>query len=116
MYFITVIDLPWDRFDKEWDPASGDGLLGSEICWGYFSEFDKAKKVVLENSTDIYEFGSYNLAVIEEVGEGVPAMPENEWWFSAKPIRGVGGEIKSYEVTEIQKPKRFEIWRGWALS
>lgn len=122
MYFITTIKLPWDKFDAVWpDPKTGGRLFDREdlhefkTCWGYYSDFEKAKKIVLENLTDIYENGTYNLAVIENLDEGSLFATE-ELWFSAKPLKSEEGYIDAYEVNEIEKPKRFTNFCGWALA
>ena len=124
MYFITTIKLPWDKFNALWpnpNPKTGGRLFDREdlhefkACWGYYSDFEKAKKIVLENLTDIYENGSYNLAVIENLDEGSLFATE-ELWFSAKPLKNEEGYIDAYDVKEIDKPERFANFCGWALA
>jgi len=116
MFFINVIHLKWHKFDMEWNPPDHDDLSGDSTCWGYVSDFELAKKIVLENKSDIFENGSYNLAVIEEIGEGIPSTVDNETWFSAKPILGGRNHIIAYDVEEIDKPKRFTNIIGWSLD
>jgi len=52
-------------------------------CWGWYEKFEGAEKAVLENHTDIFEVGYYDLAVIEEYPEGVMSLPEKLWWYKA---------------------------------
>ena len=111
MYFVTVIKLPWDKFDVEWNVRSNEGLEnlhGHRACSGYFPDLEQATKCVLQNWTDIYENGYYNLAVIEMIGWGIPAMADEEWWYQAKPILDISKCIKDYAVSKIDKPLRFQ--------
>jgi hypothetical protein len=47
--------------------------------WGWYLKFKDAEKAVLENHTDIFEMGYYNLAVISAFPEGVLAVEEMTW-------------------------------------
>jgi hypothetical protein len=51
--------------------------------WGWYEKFADAERAVLENHTDIFERGFFDLAVIEEMPEGVMAVAENSWWYRA---------------------------------
>lgn len=51
--------------------------------WGWYSSFDAAEKAVLENHTDIFEAAYYEMAVIEEIPEGVCAVAKGVWWYRA---------------------------------
>lgn len=51
-------------------------------CWGYYLDAETAKKCVLENWTDIFEDGYYNVAVIEAIPEGVvPIGTQEIGWY-----------------------------------
>lgn len=81
MFFITVFSI------KAWDVK--DDAHFDKRCWGFFSEEATARKAVMENWTDMYEDASYNLAVIEEINEGLPAHSVKETWFLVDPIWNV---------------------------
>lgn len=117
MYFVTVIHLPWDKFNVEWDVRLvKDDLHGHRACSGYFPDLEQATKCILQNWMDIYENGSYNLAVIERIAWGIPAMVDEEWWFQAKPILDINKHIKEYVVAAIDKPLRFQQYAMWAFG
>jgi hypothetical protein len=80
--------------------------------WGWYERFEDAEKAVIENHTDIFECGYYDLAVIEEMPEGVCAIEENTWWYRAiYPPEG------RYPVVErINAPARFEQDRCLTMS
>jgi len=50
--------------------------------WGWFSKFEDAEDVVLNNITDIFEY-SYNYACIEEVVEGMGLENIVKQWYHA---------------------------------
>lgn len=68
--------------------------------WGWFSDFATAEKAVINNSTDIFEDNSYNIAVIEEVGEGIIDICLTRWWYGADY-----GEDYHPTVSKIDEPE-----------
>lgn len=62
------------------DPNTGNTR---QRTWGWYTNFADAEQAVLENHTDIFEANYYNLAVIEEMPEGVMACAKNVWWYQA---------------------------------
>ena len=80
--------------------------------WGWYSNFEEAERAVLENYTDIFERGYYNLAVIEEMPEGVMAIAEKEWWYRAI----YAPEATDPTVERIEKPAIFEQNFNFAIG
>jgi hypothetical protein len=81
-------------------------------CWGYFSDEETAVKSVLQNWTDMYEHGYYDLAVIETIPEGLCAVPDKTTWFSAEMV----GDSE-YSVTRLSEPpERFQRVGMFALG
>lgn len=74
-------------------------------CWGWYADFAEAQQAVFANHTDIFEAGWYNLAVIEEIPEGVMAVECNSWWYRATFTEGqedpfverLGGQPKIFD-------------------
>jgi hypothetical protein len=72
--------------------------------WGWYESFEDAETAVFENHTDIFECGYYDLAVIEEMPEGVMAFRENEWWYKAEYKLDNNTPV----VTKCPKPEQLE--------
>lgn len=72
--------------------------------WGWYSKFSSAEKSVLENHTDIFEYGYYNMAVITKIYEGVCALGEEIQWYSSKQTKN----SLEPDVKKIKKPKELE--------
>lgn len=70
--------------------------------WGWFDEFNKAK-ICMEGNSDIFECGFYDLAVIEELSEGITLKASSQYWFSAE----YDSEDGQYTINHIAKPSRF---------
>lgn len=65
-------------------------IHGRKRTWGYFFEHKDATLAVLTNETDMFEDGYYDVAVIEEVPEGLLPMVEDANWYRwEKPGRVV---------------------------
>lgn len=78
-------------------------------CWGWYSNLDDAKAVVLSNATDMFECHFYDYAVIEEYKEGICQIVKNEWWFYADYEKADrSGGLPMPVVTEVPKPACFE--------
>ena len=96
MYFVTVVNQKPYR----------------SRCWGYYADESRAEQAVRENWTDMYEHGYYDLAVIEEILEGVCALPEKARWFS---VEMKDGDV--YLVTELATPPdQFEYTCSFAIG
>ena len=81
-------------------------------CWGGLYSLEMAKDLVLNNRTDIYEMGYYNLALIEELAEGIPTIScRNNLWYNVKEL-----DTDKYDVKEIDCPEPFDVYCGWALG
>ncbi len=94
LFFITVLD--------------NEGLR--KRTWGWYEKFEDAENVVVNNLTDIFERGYYDLAVIEEMPEGILTFAENEFWYRAiyQP------EATEPKVEKILKPFIFEKMLNFA--
>ena len=68
IYTITVGEK-----DEKW-------VMDTTRCVGYFFNLKDAKHAVLFNQADIFEH-CYNLAVVEEVREGLYSVGRREWWY-----------------------------------
>jgi hypothetical protein len=64
-----------------------DRILSQRVartrCWGWYSEHERAETAVLGNYTDMFEANYYDVAVIEEVQEGIIARCMRRWWYRA---------------------------------
>lgn len=89
-----------------------EGQVVRSRAWGYFFDEEKAKDIVIKNSTDIFEAGFYNFAVVEKVNEGVFGKCEKAGWYKAEYIAEQAGPI----VKKIKEPaflKRYiRFWAG----
>lgn len=68
MYFITTVYIK----NKE--------IVRTKTV-GYFSDFNIIKKILETNSYDLYEYGYYNFAVVENVPEGIYKYDMEPNWF-----------------------------------
>ncbi len=73
--------------------------------WGWYEKFEDAERAVIENHTDIFERGYYDLAVIEEMPEGVAAVEVEAFWYRAKYAQGKDDPV----VTKIKRPSGFAL-------
>jgi hypothetical protein len=78
------------------------GQVRDGRCWGWFRRFEDAESCVKDNEHDIYEGGTYNMALIEKVAEGVTCLAVEEHWYSVK------FDGKGYKVTVSNKPEDFK--------
>jgi hypothetical protein len=77
--------------------------------WGWYLKFKDAEKAVLENHTDIFEMGYYNLAVISAFPEGVLAVEEMTWWYKATyPEIIPENTLVDPAVEQIESPDEFK--------
>jgi hypothetical protein len=72
--------------------------------WGWFGDYEAARRCIMENRGDIYECGFYNLVVIEELPEGTIISADKQDWFSVEYDFDDGG---TYIVVPIHKPLKF---------
>jgi len=81
--------------------------IRDQRTWGWFSKLEVAQKAVAENWAEMYE-GSYPIALIEEVAEGLLMAEERrEWWFKWSP------KYRSYKP--CKKPKQLGSVIGFGL-
>ena len=92
MYFITTVD-------------SKDG---DTRCVGYYSTFEKAEEVVLDNIFDINET-CYDYCVIENIVEGLYEYDFNAIWYQWDDINE-----KYVKMKEI--PKQYKNQVGFAIG
>lgn len=81
---------------------SKPGIWERSRCWGWFPTFKEAEQCIMENWCDIYEYGYYNVALIEEVPAGVPGIPPVEHWYAVD----FDGENDKYVIEKIDKPEK----------
>lgn len=99
-FFVVVMQVPEpERVDLE------GYRIKRQRTWGYFDTFELAEEYVLNNYTDLFECGYYNLAVIEEMGPGICASATREWWYRAEYT---GGGETWHDIQKIEKPPYFE--------
>jgi hypothetical protein len=91
IYTITVLNYDFDK-----------GHIKDSRCWFYWHTLSVAKRSVLENYTDMFECGQYNLAVIEELKPGFNVVLSKEWWYAATTMRRE--ENEDYEYETLVKP------------
>lgn len=75
--------------------------IDRQRTWGWYSKFEDAQDAVLSNATDMFECNYYNIALIEEVPEGILALAEKRWWFKAT----YNGEEFNPAVAAIEPPE-----------
>lgn len=92
MYFITTID-------------SKDNDIR---CVGYFKNFEKAEKAVLDNACDIWET-CYDYAVIENVEEGLYQYDQNSVWYKWDDLDEEYKRIKG-------RPEQYKNQVGFAIG
>ena len=79
--------------------------------WGWHPSLERAIRAVMDNETDMFERGYYNMAVIEERPAGTMAFARNGHWFD---VKFVDPKTNTYEITPIPKPERLKHCGGWA--
>ena len=115
VFFVTVFFV--DKELRDIEEKADERSYTRKRCWGFLYDKEMAKKVVLNNLTDIYEIGYYNMACIEEIDEGIPAFSAGRvTWYDVIPVWSEDGCIDNYEVKEMACPKRFEGYCGWSLG
>lgn len=75
--------------------------------WGYFRHRDRAINAALQNETDIYEAGWYPFALVALVGQGMMALPKQQWWFEYQP------ETDTYLPIETPEWAKSLGWTGF---
>jgi hypothetical protein len=120
IYFVTVFYLPKnertvDTWRMNWNdkPEGWDSIWYKRSrCWGWYRDVDRARKIVLENRTDIYENGYYDLALIEPMGEGVCSYQgDSGEWYDVEYKADL-----DYVVTKIEKPLRLKQIVGFSYT
>jgi|ADurb_Leu_01_Slu_FD_contig_123_22720_length_22427_multi_4_in_0_out_1_18 hypothetical protein len=96
IYVVTTMHIA-DRWLNE--PKRFYALMNNRPV-GWFFRLEDAITCVEENWNDIYECGGYNLAVIEEVWQGLYPHIEREIWFH--------WDRKKKKYMKIEKPKCVE--------
>ena len=69
-----------------------DGEVKRQRTWGWYFQRDAADVDVMNNATDMFECGYYNMCVIEEYTEGIMTLAINRWWYKATFHVGPGNE------------------------
>jgi len=84
-----------------------DGKINRQRLWFFFADFKAAEKAVLNNDTDMFEMGYYNMGLIEE--HVVLDTNENwdvakQWWYRAD----FSTETQETSVEKIDQPECFK--------
>ena len=95
-YFITV----FRDFDDRW------GIKNSR-CWGFYTDKDKAKYVVENNITDLWET-IYDYAVIETYDEGISGYADERIFYRY--------DEESNKYIEIPEPKEVKHFVSFSIG
>ena len=107
-YFVTLFDVDRSSLDSK----RIDTLYDSVRCWGYYNKEEDAERCIRENWADIYEDGSYNLAMIEVMSQGVCCTRSTQnRWFTIDYL-GKG----KYDIKEIDCPVKFQGIVGFSYA
>lgn len=71
IFFITVLFVDENK------------VVQRTRTWCWYQKLGMAQDRVLINATDMFERGYYNLAVIEEITEGLLPDCISSWWYEA---------------------------------
>ena len=98
-YFITV----FEKIENK------NGLLhtGATRCWGFYSNFDDADKVLRNNMTDLWET-VYDYGIIEEFCEGISGYTGYREFYKYNQKKDI------YEP--IDEPKEFMHYASFAIG
>lgn len=98
------------------------GIVRHERTLGWLENFEEAEECVLSNYGDMYEYGEYNVALIEKMPSGLYMKPREEFWYAVdkygeqyNPITQ-GFDIPEYKVERCEKPGIFEKLGGFSMS
>lgn len=83
IFFVTVMK---EKYEEDELAIEEEKKLFSPQrlrCWGWCKTFEMAEKQVIENVTDLFEANWHNLAVIEEMAEGVAQLAKVVQWYRA---------------------------------
>lgn len=69
--------------------------------WGYYFTSAEAEKAILENWTDLFEMGYYDLAVVEEAPTGIAVRHREISWFAADYSK----DTRSPVVRRVERPE-----------
>lgn len=96
IYLVTTIHIG--------DPASQHGwlIIEDKRRVGWYPKLEGATEAVKYNDLDIYEMGSYDHCLIEEVVNGLYPTCPKEWWFRWE------GDIESGGYKPVSKPHGLE--------
>lgn len=96
----TIFVLTCLSLQTEFDPLRKLHPVTHQRTWGWFKSLDMAQEAVRTGNL-LYECGSYNAVVIEEVQWGSMAMTVAEHWFQ---VDDLGGSPRDYAVKPMPKP------------
>jgi len=91
------------------------GIVKQERAVGWFNSFEEAERYVLSNEGDMYEYGEYNVALIEKIHSGFYMKPEETWYaVDASQEREIG--VMEYKIEKCEKPGIFEKICGFSMG
>lgn len=92
-------------------------VLRRQRTWGWYSTWAAAAKAIQENHTDMFESLYYDVAVIEEVDEGILGESVERGWFSAKEGPGEGNATWLHPiVTKMDRPEWASGICNWGMG
>jgi len=95
-YFITV----FKDVDDRW------GIKGAR-CWGFYTDLNKAKYVVENNITDLWET-IYNYTVIETYNEGISGYADERIFYQY--------DIDKEKYIQIPEPKEVKHFVSFSIG
>lgn len=95
-YFITV----FQKFDDRC------GIKGAR-CWGFYTDKDKAKYVIENNVTDLWET-IYDYAIIETYDEGISGYADERIFYKY--------DKESNKYIEIPEPKEVKHFISFSIG
>lgn len=82
----------------EKDKVTGLIDTGCTVVWGWYKNYEDAKRAVINNITDIWE-GIYHYAVVQRITEGIVPVPlDEEHWFKYNRYTHQYDEIKTPDL------------------
>ncbi len=107
IYTVTV----FKRYDEDRRKEN------RQRTWGFYAKFEHAERSILENWTDMFEHGYYDIACVEEVPEGVCQLSTVKQWYSALYYpQPAPGFYPPPVITKIDTPEWAQRSCNWSMS
>jgi hypothetical protein len=79
--------------------------------WGFYTTPERAEQAIRNNEGDMFEVGYFDLALIEEISEGIFADVISERWFRATQT----GKFV-YNIEPIAKPEKYKQVSNFSIG